>query len=549
MINRIYLVAVFVFCCFAVNVSAMSQLTRAISKGKTKKFEVISDDIELERITKLIEHTSKLSHKKQIELALLCMASPQACVERNLFKKVSPDLFLPDNTYFVHALFLKGHDNKNYVDLLREVLKESSFNPHFIKLNAQNSDLAFEILMQSDVLTDYLMVNGNFSPNAVYEVSKYCLATKLQKAKNYEALSLIMGHPKFDRTRIDNHRFNVAHYLLESATDDDKKSFKLFMGDDLSKWNLLTMDLELPQMLDNLFAKFLDNNHDRLVVFEIFIKQWLITWEKNEKSAPALAAILSLLSTSSSLSVSNYINKDFAYSALKMLNDYQILTRRDVDELDYWLKDSYEKFGNTLLKTMISARKKHRCEGNDEQCSICEEKIKGHWYKSTNWCDHTFCLDCWKNFYEANTFDEELVCPAKDCNYFLPPSHVMTIATATLESGDFAAFDEINSQCYNLHQKISEGYFAKIPGFKHCPKCSEKLVFDVKNKKPRLLSCPECDNKFVFAPKQNEEILPLSHFADLGCCNTCGTLVDKVDGCENIRCPVCKIATKWVPIQ
>lgn len=179
------------------------------------------------------------------------------------------------------------------------------------------------------------------------------------------------------------------------------------------------------------------------------------------------------------------------------------------------------------------------------ECTIC--------YKYTELisleCDHEFCVNCIQEYIKVKVDDDEteITCPNEDCQYRISHQKI----------NDIIEYDETLCEKFNEKYIEHERINAYI-----CPKCNKSC-----NKKTSNyhILCPNCNCEFCHVCKNNHnydrrdnncpdereieiefsDICAALQDIELKKCPLCKIVIEKIEGCNSIRCKHCKIKFCW----
>ena len=521
-------------------------------------YEVITGDEKDPHIDRLLR-VYRLNDNQKLDLATRCLKDPEACSERNIFQKISVNFIFPDGQSFAHKIFnliqSSPLNSSLWLKLMNEALNDKSLNPHIKNSAHDQNDLALDVFKSSQQnIIKKLFTHENFNPNTCYGAENHSLATKLVLSMKYDNFLILLKHRFFDPDLSDTKHYRPGYYLLTQNMPGYRDLFIAFMGSDLEKWNMSNLGLSKPAHFDLLFKNILQNDKDRLIVFKLIITQ-LCLWHENIKcfSYSHMKKIIGSTFLDESDDYKIYININFTQGAVKILSQFGILkeltSENDARRIDYWSPESkrdFKKYNNYVIS---SSRMKHFVDNKIKKCELCL-RSDTTLIKSSPWCGHGVCSNCWTDYCDAHKKNKEMLCPHPTCSILLAPS--LFIALYAHQNDDSKSDAIINSYQANrkLQQKIAQKALEKIPGFIQCPKCHKNLVLNPDIEKSRVIKCT-CSSKFLIHGHLAGGLLPFDMFQHLGECCECKNLVDKrgVSNNENIYCPLCKKNTKWLAIQ
>lgn len=516
----------------------------------SKKYYHVGDQVDAAEIAKLLGK-SRLSKNKQIRLAFYCEKFPSACTKKLIFTKMDPNLKF-ENGDSVLRSYVKLLQNgmSEFAPLIEEAFNNQALNPHLI--SSVQEDLALDILRNSDYkLTQILLAHRHFNPNQCYGSLNEPLASLLIKSKNYNALDFVLAHKSFDNKVADASGIRPGFYLLMDYSQQ-KNRFFAFMGTQLATWNLIGLGLYEHRQLNILLQDIFKIKEDRLLIFKKYVEQIVLWNEVNPlEHANGMQVLVSLLGLDA-LGSKVYIDNDFMQQALTMLVDYGLIQNNienDIHPSRFWSKDSILDLSETNIPSIRKAFKCHYTGSHEKICTICLEENEGAWFKSSRSCEHAICSKCWLELLVSHTYEEDLVCPARNCGVIVPPSLYLALNVKVLD--DDVAYESLLKAyraqlCYyqRKHQKFLEG----VPNLRTCTQCKANFMFDIKLAKPRKLLCPQCKTLHVVTDDAKNELSPITLDGIWGYCNECKTVIDKRSGCDGIYCLICKKGTTFIPL-
>jgi len=488
---------------FAVFIIILSLTPSALASNKSKS--------DKKRINKIISKQN-ISNEKQIELATLCLSYPIECQAKNLFQKISPNLLIANDKIFVRELL---SDDANHRVLLKEALKQAALNPHL--RNGNENDLALGILHIEDTeLIRDLINHPRFYPNTRYGPSLYPLVSKLFIAKKIESVFMVMRHKNFSSKVADINNIRPGYHMLaNSSAGFSSGCFLAFMGPNLSAWNMRGLGLNIKEHLDYLLRIVLQNNTDRLLIFNKIIRHLYLPQEGFVYDKKIHHTIKELLSYDKDFGSFAYIDKEFTYKAYALMTNYRLLTEKDEDGvLKYpcWHHRSKNDLGDINAASIKSAQCRHQVENDNDACAMCSEKTTSAKFKTSLWCDHASCADCLINYVSSLKDGQELKCPSPECIFSAPPSLLLALTTVHPDSDDeFLKLKKVYRDCRQLQKKITEETLEAIPaGCARCPKCDATIVLNINKTHKRTIACSVCKNKLVITTGKDKGPVPLT---------------------------------------
>jgi hypothetical protein len=184
-------------------------------------------------------------------------------------------------------------------------------------------------------------------------------------------------------------------------------------------------------------------------------------------------------------------------------------------------------------------------------CKICFEDISADGFIKLE-CEHSVCKNCLAKIIEVNIraySPYNIRCPEVKC--MKPISNQLTKAVIANHGSDklLRRFEKIetdqllvkdpslqlcvNDECRNL---IKTGP-SDAHVFINCDKCKAVFCIDCRQTEHPNNDCPVRDAEGIEHLKQSRQVLP---------CPKCKINIQKVDGCNEMKCPLCRDQFCWV---
>lgn len=195
---------------------------------------------------------------------------------------------------------------------------------------------------------------------------------------------------------------------------------------------------------------------------------------------------------------------------------------------------------------------------NEEKflCQICHEQVPATTasVKLTN-CGHRFCVSCLDDYLTFNIQEGEtsLVCfyDASTADEIIGPCKAPILDTEVRRLVDDDTWTKLERFKFNKQHKDA----------RQCPYCDHSQVFE-NGEEVRACRCEACDRVFCFGHSSAHIGETCSAFErrqkkpdklnmamiDKLCkaCPGCGSLIEKIDGCNQMKCTSCKTSFCWL---
>lgn len=184
-------------------------------------------------------------------------------------------------------------------------------------------------------------------------------------------------------------------------------------------------------------------------------------------------------------------------------------------------------------------------------CKICFDETESSQQKTLD-CGHSFCENCIYKTIEVNVrrYDITMIrCPEHKCLKPLVHESILEILTQLGSEKIIKKYTKIKTD-----QKL-----LKNPQLCFCPNCQNLVEKNAAGKKNEsIVFCVKCQNSFCFecnrsthddgvCPVKNSEgFETLTKNHKVLKCPDCQVCIEKIDGCNEMRCTFCRTLFCWI---
>lgn len=179
-----------------------------------------------------------------------------------------------------------------------------------------------------------------------------------------------------------------------------------------------------------------------------------------------------------------------------------------------------------------------------EECTIC--------YNSSDIvtleCDHEFCINCLREYINVKIDDIgiDILCPNEECNLNISREKII----------DIICNNEKLLEKYNECEEKQKKIRAIV-----CLECNKICK---KEKENNYIYCYNCDNEFCHVCKERHDddeyddcankhkiddefsdLCSVLSDLELKKCPVCKIVIEKIEGCNSVRCKYCRIKFCW----
>lgn len=177
-------------------------------------------------------------------------------------------------------------------------------------------------------------------------------------------------------------------------------------------------------------------------------------------------------------------------------------------------------------------------------CQVCFDEL-GDNRKDLD-CGHSFCKTCVHQIIKINVRAFEpmkLRCPNQKCLKQLSKTVILSVLSESKDKPTERVFKQLQKAQLLLKDRT----------LTECPKCEEigkkpKSV-TVNCRKCAYVYCSNCsqkDHKGTQCKSAESDFGELKESRKLLCCPNCNVNIEKIDGCNQMRCPLCRTEFCWL---
>ncbi len=204
---------------------------------------------------------------------------------------------------------------------------------------------------------------------------------------------------------------------------------------------------------------------------------------------------------------------------------------------------------NNKYRNIDSIRRESRfSESNKNICQLCEDELKEEEIEKIKIpCGHIFCESCWHNYIEERLKNSnEIICMQKYCIKEIPKETILKIINSSKDL--MSKFD-----LFELKKEVLKNPNMKFCHYTDCDGIGK--ISDINNKKLKYVTCSKGHNFCFFCLQKWHGDKPCEKENDLlrkwrnknaQKCPNCKVWIEKIDGCNHIKCFNCKYEFCWL---